>query len=44
MESAAKSRFEPNLTDAALSKNGCFGDAADAILHDCKSSVSFIDH
>jgi hypothetical protein len=35
---------KPTLTDAALSTNGCFGDAAGAILHDCKSHVSLSDH
>lgn len=35
---------EPSLTHAALSTNGCFVDAADAILHDCKSFVSLIEH
>jgi len=35
---------KPTLTDAALSTNGCFGDAAGAILHDCKSHVSLSDY
>lgn len=44
MLTVANGRNEPTLTDAALSTHGCFGDAADAILHDCKSYVSLIDH
>ena len=44
VQNAANGRKEPMLPDAALSTNGCFGDVADAILHDCKSHVSLIDH
>jgi len=43
MAFAANGRSEPKLTDAALSTNGCLGDAADAILHDCKFYVSLND-
>jgi len=40
----AYSGEEPKVTDAALSTNGCFGDVADAILHDCKSCVRLNDY
>jgi len=41
---AAKVLKEPTLTYAALSTNGCFGDVADAILHDCKFYVRLTNH